>query len=45
VVTLQSAQELQENSPSPYGVFGSVLDDQLLASHYRQRKDFDKPAA
>jgi hypothetical protein len=29
----------------PYGVFGIVLDDQLLAYHYLQRKDFDKPAA
>ena len=42
VVTFQSAQELQENSPSPYGVFGTVLDGQLLAYHYLQRKDFDK---
>lgn len=42
VVTFQSAQELQDNSPSPYGVFGIVLDDQLLAYHYLQRKDFDK---
>jgi len=44
VVTFQSAQELQENSPSPYGVFGIVLDGQLLAYHYLQRKDFDKLA-
>ena len=44
VVTFQSAQELQDNSPSPYGVFGIVLDDQLLAYHYLQRKDFEKLA-
>lgn len=42
VVTFQSAQELHENSPSPYGVFGLVLDGQLLAYHYLQRKDIDK---
>lgn len=42
VATFQSAQELQENSPSPYGVFGIVLDGKLLAYHYLQRKDFDK---
>ena len=41
VVTFQSAQELQANSPSPYGVFGIVLDGKLLAYHYLQRKDFD----
>ena len=45
VVTFQSAQELQENSPSPYGVFGTVLDGQLLAYHYLQRKDFHKLVA
>ena len=44
VVTFRSAQELQENSPSPYGVFGIVLDGRLLAYHYLQRKDFDKTA-
>lgn len=42
VVTFQSARELQEYSPSPYGVFGIVLDGRLLAYHYLQRKDFDK---
>jgi hypothetical protein len=44
VVTFQSAQELQEDSPSPYGVFGIVLDGQLIPYHYLQRKDFDKLA-
>lgn len=44
VVTFQSAQGLQENSPSPYGVFGIVLDGRLLSYHYLQGKDFDKLA-
>lgn len=41
VATFRSAQELQAHSPSPYGVFGIVLDGNLLAYHYLQRKDFD----
>jgi hypothetical protein len=45
VVTFQSAQELHENAPSPYGVFSIVLDGKLLVYHYLQRKDFDKLAA
>jgi len=45
VVTFQSAQALQDNSPSPYGVFGIVFDGRLLAYHYLQRKDFDKLVA
>lgn len=44
VVTLQSAQDVQENSPSPYGVFGIVMDGKLLTYHYLLRKDFDKLA-
>ena len=44
VVTFQSAEELQANSPSPYGVFGIVLDGKLLSYHYLQRKDFDQVA-
>ena len=42
VITFQSAQELQENSPSPYGTFGIVLDGRLLTYHYLLRKDFPK---
>jgi hypothetical protein len=38
VVTMRSAQELQDNSPGPYGVFGIVLDGQLLAYHYLLRR-------
>jgi GNAT superfamily N-acetyltransferase len=40
VVELQSAQEVQETSPSAYGVFGVVLDGKLFSYHYFQRKDF-----
>jgi hypothetical protein len=41
-VTYHSAGELQENSPTPYGVFGTVLDGKLLAYHYLLEKDFEK---
>jgi L-amino acid N-acyltransferase YncA len=41
-VEFKSAQEVQEQSPSPYGVFGTVLDGQLLAYQYLLRKDFEK---
>jgi N-acetylglutamate synthase-like GNAT family acetyltransferase len=41
VVTFQSAQELQANAPSPYGIFGIVLDGKLLTYHYLQRMDFN----
>jgi len=42
VATFQSAQEVQEQSPSPYGVFGIVLNGRLLSYHYLQGKDFDQ---
>jgi L-amino acid N-acyltransferase YncA len=41
-VELKSAQEVQEQSPSAYGVFGTVLDGKLLAYQYLLQKDFDK---
>jgi GNAT superfamily N-acetyltransferase len=41
-VEFKSAQEVQEQSPSAYGVFGTVLDGQLLAYQYLLQKDFDK---
>ena len=41
-VELTSAREVQERSPSAYGVFGSVLDGRTLAYHYLLRKDFEK---
>ncbi len=42
IVELHSAQEVRELSPSPYGVFGIVLDGKLFAYHYLLPKDFDK---
>jgi len=41
-VELSSARDVQERSPSAYGVFGVVLDGNLLAYHYLLRKDFEK---
>jgi GNAT superfamily N-acetyltransferase len=41
-VELTSAREVQERSPSAYGVFGAVLDGSLLAYHYLLRRDFEK---
>jgi len=41
-VELKSAQEVREQSPSAYGVFGTVLDGKLLAYQYLLQKDFDK---
>jgi hypothetical protein len=40
-VELKTAQEEQEQSPSAYGVFGTVLDGQLPAYQYLLQKDFD----
>ncbi len=42
IVTLTSAQEVQALSPSPYGVFGIVLDGKLISYHYLLPKDFDR---
>jgi GNAT superfamily N-acetyltransferase len=42
VVELGSAQEVQETSPSPYGVFGIVLDGRLFSYHYLMPRDFEK---
>jgi hypothetical protein len=41
VVELRTAREVQEQSPSAYGVFGTVLDGKLLAYQYLLQKDFD----
>jgi GNAT superfamily N-acetyltransferase len=41
-IELKTAQEVQEQSPSAYGVFGTVLDGQLLAYQYLLQKDFEK---
>jgi hypothetical protein len=42
VVTFQSAQEVQENAPSAYGVFTIVLNGNLLSYHYLQPKDIEQ---
>jgi len=42
VATLRSAKEVQEQSPSPYGVFGIVQDGRLLSYHYLLPKDFER---
>ena len=42
VVEFKTAQEVQERSPSAYGVFGTVLDGRFLAYYYLLPKDFDK---
>ncbi len=41
-IELTSAQEAQELSPSPYGLFGVVYNGQLLSYHYLTRKDLVK---
>jgi len=42
VVEFKTAREVQEGSPSAYGVFGTVLDGRFLAYYYLLPKDFDK---
>jgi hypothetical protein len=42
VVELKTAKEVQEQSPSAYRVFGTVLDGKLLAYQYLLEKDFDR---
>jgi hypothetical protein len=39
VVSLESAEQVRRLSPSPYGVFGIVLDGQLISYHYLLEKD------
>jgi len=39
VVELQSARQVRELSPSPYGVFGIVYDGRLLSYHYLGKKE------
>lgn len=45
VIELDSAQAVREKSPTPYGVFGSVLDGQLLSYRYLTPKEFDTAVA
>ncbi|MBN2002248.1 MAG: GNAT family N-acetyltransferase [Anaerolineae bacterium] len=42
IVELRSAQEVRDLSPTPYGVFGIVLDGKLFTYHYLLPKDFEK---
>lgn len=41
-VELTTAQEVQAQSPSPYGAFGIVRDGQLFSYHYLCRKELEK---
>jgi L-amino acid N-acyltransferase YncA len=41
-LAFHSAKEVQERSPSPYGIFGIVLDGRLLSYHYLLAKDFEQ---
>lgn len=41
-VELTSGREVQEQSPSAYGVFGIVYEGKLLSYHYIQDKEFDR---
>jgi GNAT superfamily N-acetyltransferase len=41
-IELTSSQEIQERSPSPYGIFGIVLDGKLLSYYYLLPKDLNK---
>jgi hypothetical protein len=42
VVELKTAREVQEVSPSPYGVFNVVYDGRLLSYHYLTKKGLNK---
>ncbi len=39
---LETAAEVRKRSPSPFGIFGVVLDGELLAYHYLLEKDLTK---
>lgn len=41
-IELNNAKQVQEISPSPYGLYGMVYNGQLLSYHYLLKKDFDK---
>jgi len=41
-VQLMTGQEVQERSPSAYGVFGIVYEGRLLSYYYLLDKDFDR---
>jgi hypothetical protein len=39
VVKLESSAEVRAHSPTPYGVFGIVIDGRLLSYHYLGKKE------
>jgi hypothetical protein len=39
IVELRSREDVMQLSPSAYGVFGLVLDGELLSYHYQLEKD------
>ena len=44
-VTLKSAAEIRQMSPSAYGVFNAVLDGKLFSYHWLTERDFGKRLA
>ncbi|HWQ47207.1 MAG TPA: GNAT family N-acetyltransferase [Longilinea sp.] len=42
VVEYKTSQELQQNSPTPYGTFSTILDGKLLSYYYMTEADFKK---
>jgi len=44
-VILQTAAEVRERAPSPYGVFNLVKNGELISYHYLLKKDLDKVLA
>jgi hypothetical protein len=42
IIEIKSRAELQERSPTPYGVFHVVFDGRLLGYHYLAKEDFIK---
>jgi hypothetical protein len=42
VVELTSARQVQDSSPSPYGVFAVVWNGQLLSYFYLTKEEFEK---
>jgi len=39
VIELESREDVMRHSPSPYGVFGLILNGRLLSYHYQLEKD------
>jgi hypothetical protein len=41
-VELKTSAEVQQSSPTPYGVYALVLDGKLLTYHYILKKDLPR---